>query len=944
MKFARLLLIPIILLSFISCVNRQKPEIKLPLRKKVDFSEINVPVDRGFSEYIEGYTSGIISVSSPIEVRFTPEFAAKAVKKLPPALFLFEPAVKGKAEWKDDLTVIFKPNKTLDPGKVYTCNVNLYKLEDVKEQFRVFSVKIGTIVKDFVVTTDILESNDDGSRYSLHGELAASDYISSNEVESYLEAKLGRKKQTIIWDHSDRNIHKFTVTGLARADKPQRAEIDWDGTPSDVKQKGRISINIPPTGEFSVIDVLVRRGGSKSIDIVFSDPLDATQEIEGLVWFSQTKEITTSINANILTLHFVTEPEGVAELNVEPSIKNKSGSQPGSAFSKKIDFSPVLPAVELTGEGVIIPASKNLILPFRTANLKSVDLKIIKIFENNLPHFLQENDLNAGYTVKRFGRPIYSGKVDLVSPSGSTPGTWDLHTVDLSDYIDVEPGILYKIELSMKPSYSLYPCTGTEDQSKYEEYLKLSEEKSKEFWDDPEVYYEDGDDFLYYSYGFSWKDRNDPCKPAYYSPDRKASRNIIASNFGIIAKRSPDNSLVVEVNDLLNALPLSEVTITAFDYQLQEIASGNTNQDGSVRIACDRKPFLLIARKDKDRNYLKITEGSSLSMSSFDVSGVKPENGIKAFIYCERDVWRPGDSIYLSVFIKDMKNKVPAGHPVQFELINPLEQRVDYQVKKPDTRNLMIFRTSTSPDAVTGNYKANLRIGGALFTKRIRVESIKPNRLKIDLTFPGDKLEAGSIPANGSLNVKWLNGAVAGNLRSTVEYLFKASKTEFPKFPGYDFDDPANQFYAETVKIFDGSVDENGNAAVVFNPGKELKAPGMLNAVFTARVSEKGGDESITQTVLRYAPYTVFTGINFPGLRGKDRMLFTDRDNEVKLVTVSPEGKRVNSEVEISIYRIAYRWWWEADQENLAGFISNDVYKPVTTGKVRTVNGEGSFT
>ena len=56
-----------------------------------------------------------------------------------------------------------------------------------------------------------------------------------------------------------------------------------------------------------------------------------------------------------------------------------------------------------------------------------------------------------------------------------------------------------------------------------------------------------------------------------------------------------------------------------------------------------------------------------------------------------------------------------------------------------------------------------------------------------------------------------------------------------------------SEFYSETVNIFDGAIDENGNAIVIFDPGKRLNAPGMLNAVFTARASEPGGDESITQ-------------------------------------------------------------------------------------------------
>ncbi|MCK7531777.1 MAG: hypothetical protein MZV63_12510 [Marinilabiliales bacterium] len=35
-----------------------------------------------------------------------------------------------------------------------------------------------------------------------------------------------------------------------------------------------------------------------------------------------------------------------------------------------------------------------------------------------------------------------------------------------------------------------------------------------------------------------------------------------------------------------------------------------------------------------------------------------------------------------------------------------------------------------------GNYRAQVRIGAATFTKIIKVETVKPNRLKIKLDFP----------------------------------------------------------------------------------------------------------------------------------------------------------------------------------------------------------------
>jgi uncharacterized protein YfaS (alpha-2-macroglobulin family) len=943
MKAARILFLLMTLILIASCGSKEKPPVKLILKKAPDLSELNIPVDKGFSEFITGYTSGIVSVNTAIEIRFTPEFAAGVKRQTPVGLFSFEPMVRGKAEWTDNVTLTFKPNKPLDPGKLYNIKINLEKLAEVKENLRVFPIRIRTIRKDFIVTAGTLESSQEGDKYTLNGEITASDYVPSQEVEAYLQAKTGRKKLTVVWNHSDMLVHKFSVTGIERTDKPHKVDILWDGNFAGVRQKGEFSVNIPRSGEFTVIDLQINREDGQSIDIVFSDPVDSKQEKEGLIHFSPELQFSTSINTNIISLFPASKPEGLTELTIEGSIRSSNGTALASAFIKKIDFSPIPPAIRLAGNGVILPESHNLIFPFKTANLKAVDLKIVKVFENNLPYFLQDNEINTGYSVKRFGRLVYSGKVDLINPPGTNPGAWNLHTVDLGEYIDVEPGILYRVELGFRPSYSLYPCSDREELDKYEEFLDLSEEKSNEYWDDPENYYSDSDDFLYYSFGFNWKDRDDPCKAAYFSPDRKVSRNILASNFGIIAKKGTDNKLHIIVNDLLSALPLNEVTIDVYDFQMQPLISGNTDQNGSLTLYCERKPFLVVARKDKDRNYLKISEGSSLSLSSFDVSGNKSENGIKAFIYGERDVWRPGDSIYLSLFIKDLNKTLPQDHPVQFELSNPLEQKVDNQVQHLQGKNLLVFHSGTAQDAMTGNYTAKFRIGGATFTKRIRIETIKPNRLKIDLNFPEEFIKFSETGTKGSLKVKWLNGNIAGNLRSSVEYLLKPSKTEFPRYRTFNFDDPAIDFYSETVKMFDGYTDENGNASVNFNPGKEITAPGILNVLFTSRITEKGGDESISQSVIKYSPFPVYVGINLPGLKDKDRMLFTDTDNELKIITVDANGNPVNTEVELSFYKIEYRWWWESEQENLASYIANDSYKPVITKRIKTTGGSGSF-
>ena len=947
MKTARILLPVLILLLLSSCGGKEKRNPAQIFKKETAAPSVILPLDKGFSEYIAGYTSGIIPANSAIEIRFTPEFAAKAKKDVTSGLFTFEPSIRGKAEWKDETTLIFTPSRFLDAGKTYTGELNLSRLGEVQERLSAFPIRIQTLKKDFSITTSTLECDPSApDNYILNGKISTSDVIKDQEVESYLAAKLGRKRLDIKWDHSGNLVHNFKITGISRSEKGQVLTVWWDGSDAGVNQKGSSAISIPASGDFLVLGVISSVAENQKIDIIFSDPVDASKNLDGLIYLEKGIATKLSVNSNIVTLIPVNPLNAVVTLDVETSVTNTKGKELASVYTTTLDFTGIKPGLMLVGKGEILPSSKNLIFPFKAANLRAVDLKIIKVFENNLPYFLQENDLGQDNSLKRFGRPVFNGRVELNSGAVSGSGSWALYTIDLADYIDVEPGVLYKVEIGMRKSYSMISsCQLTEDEKKYEEQLDHAYENTDKVWGDGDsYYYYEGDEGMYYGEGYQWNDRNDPCKEAYYNPERFISRNVLASNIGIIAKLGEDNKLHIMTNDLLTALPVNEVSLDVYDFQNQLIESGKTNPDGSATIICSRKPFLIVAKKDKDRNYLKVNDGSSLSLSSFDVSGNKPENGIKGFVYGERDVWRPGDTIHLAIFVKDMKSDLPPDHPVQFELYNPSEQRIDNQVQKLNGRTLLAFTTVTSPDAVTGNYHAQFKVGGATFTKTVRIETIKPNRLKMNLSFPVQILGGSEGPSTGTLKVSWLNGSVAKNLKTSVEYILKQTKTTFDNFGQYTFDDPVTEFSSETVSAFDGNIDENGKATFRFSPSEDIKAPGMLTSLFTVKVKEQGGDESITQAIYKYAPYSVFAGVNFPGLKGDSRMLYTDVNNEVSVVTVDENGKPVRSEAEMTIYKLNYRWWWESDNENLGNYISNDIYKPVIKQKITTSGGHGTFT
>ena len=95
MKYVKLSLLFSVIVAVTSCGPKEKGVIKQVIEKVQEKPATILPLDKGFSEYIAGYTSGIIPANSVIEIRFTPEFAAKA-KKETAGIFTFDPTNKGK--------------------------------------------------------------------------------------------------------------------------------------------------------------------------------------------------------------------------------------------------------------------------------------------------------------------------------------------------------------------------------------------------------------------------------------------------------------------------------------------------------------------------------------------------------------------------------------------------------------------------------------------------------------------------------------------------------------------------------------------------------------------------------------------------------------------------------------------------------------------------------
>ena len=911
-----------------------------------------------YAPYVNAYTGGVISQNSTIRIELTQDQPMVDLnQELKDNPFSFSPSLKGKTYWVSNNIIEFVPEEgALKPGAFYEGTFHLGDFVDVDKKLEEFNFSFRVQERNFSIHTDpITVTATQPDQVTVTGEIRFSDVVKKEEVEKMLTAGSEKNKSYPIeitqTDHPTR--YAFSISQITKEAEDYQLEITAKGNPAGIDRTQNESILIPAKNSFRFLSAVRIDQPENGIEIIFSDPVSNTQDLKGLIDVPEVSSSIFQIKENKVFVYFETGKLNKLTLNIHEGIRNSQDKPLGTSHSISFSELNLKPQVEMATSAAILPDSKSLIIPFRAVNLYAVDLSVIRIFENNVLMFMQNNSLSSANELRRSGRLVYKKTLWLAKDSSKDVHRWEDYSIDLAGLIHQEPGAIYRVILSFRQEYSAYPCGGSEnkemqfaDNKSSDNLTKVSGETLSEddeaVWDTPETYY-------YYNSSvpmdwsqYRWTERDNPCHPSYYmNSDRIAACNIFASNLGMIVKRNSLNKLWIAVNNILDTKPVAKAQVTIYNFQLQPIGKGETNGEGLVEITPKGVPFIAVAEADKQKAYVRVVDGEEQSVSRFDVGGKDIQKGLKGFIYGERGVWRPGDTLHISFMLEDREKRIPDKHPVALEIYNPRGQFYTKMISTQGTNGFYTFAVPTQADDPTGLWNAYVKVGGTAFHKSLRIETIKPNRLKITLALP-TILQASSKDVYAPLTSSWLTGATASRLKAKVEMSLSKVNTQFKNYGQYLFNNPATDFTTVRADVFNGVLDAEGRAGVNIQLPVATGAPGMLNATLTTRVFEPGGDASIYSQTVPFSPFTSYVGINLNQPKGK--YIETDKDHVFDIVTVNDQGQPVNrSNLEYKIYRISWSWWWENGEESFGTYINNSSITPVASGNLQTTGGKASF-
>ncbi len=891
---------------------------------------------RNYQNYISAYSSSNLKITEPIKIIFTQ--ACVSSEKLNEAvdanLFSISPKLKGQAKWENDFTFSFLPDPSEPVRSMeYNFEMNLKKLfPDIVDSLSNFSFTFQYVPIHVEMDWDFPRpDHNDKNSMMLEGHVRLNDRM--EDVSAIIKA-VNANGENLKVDIKEldglENEYFISIHKIPRLTQESKLDIEWLVNPDSQASKLNRTFIIPSTSQFIVTGIKEDPNDNKCLMIYFSDFLDQVQELKGLIQINLDSVKTTLVaEKDIIHVSFDSDQFRSGNLTVSELVKNDMGRSLSSRFTHYFDFMEEKPKLRLLASGNILASSGKVIFPFQAINLKKVDVEIFKVFSNNVLYNMHLNEYNGGYMLNKLGRVVHQQTIDLVNINEEQNKTkWVDYGLDISKMVNTDPGAMYDVRILFRPQYSDYNCPGKklhtsakinevnhetgELVSIWKEYGYLSEE----FYDGEE----EGQNPNANTDSEPCYDYDNPCCVSYYSSENFIERGVLVSNLALMVKGTGKQAdALVMAYDVMSAKPLAGVNITTYDKQLQALNTIKTDASGICKLSDGNKLGYVVAIHNNNYAYLHIDEAKSLSNSEFDLNGVSSQNGLKASIYTDRGIWRPGDTIHYNVILNQRDKELPENFPIDLELSNPKGIIVYRQKLLKNTIGLYSFKIPTMTNWLTGRYESKLICGSSIFNKSLSVETVKPNRMKTEWKI--DENENGQIE-NAEVIATFLHGAPASNKKITVDVYVSEEEKTFSKYKNFNFSNPRHKNLSDKFELTNTVTNSKGSAEVITDPLNELEANALINCTFETRIMDEGGDISTDYFNKQIDINDEYVGIKMPETPYPN-YYSSNNVNGIELICLDKKGNPLSGkELEVQVYITNWDWWYEFRANN--GYYSDN--------------------
>ncbi|MHC1738908.1 MAG: alpha-2-macroglobulin [Ignavibacteriaceae bacterium] len=800
----------------------------------------------------------------PSLITFTVDFSENLApadiqdKWLTDEFIYFTPAIKGKFKWVSPSRLLFSPDSPLEPMQSYSAEITKKVLFNTTfdPDFDDFEFNTADLNLDKV---DVFWTNIPKQYYklSVQGNLTFNYPVSPPQLKKYLEVRQNGKIIDTWKITNDNASNKITINfgEVQQTEKEQEftiyikkgLESVYGKKPLDKAIK--LVKTLPPITELTVTGVSSGFDGESGwLEVETSQMVDE-KKLKDYVSITPSVELRFSVSENLFRIEGNFATMQTVDLLIKKGLSGSYGGKLQEDFEQSVSMIDIAPSVNFAdkkGTYLMLGGEKNL--QVNTVNVTGVDIQVNQVFKNNIALMLnnysetysyEDYGYNPQYYVGDFGRNLYSETVNLKNRRN-----WlEKFSVNLN-----------KIVTSKNKGIFVVNVSSTED---------------------------------------GWI---------------SDSKIIALSDLAIIAKKGKDE-LVVFVNSIKEAEPVEDVAISLISSNNQTLLSGTTNKEGVIRfLSVTNKikgfqPVLITAERNDDFNFIDLRK-TFIETSRFEVDGINQINGnFSVFTYSDRNIYRPGETVYLSSIIRTNQIKIPNDIPVFLKIINPQGKTIQ-EIKKTLNEQGSFESAIPIPGySMTGEYTAEIYNGvdNLIGTYKFAVEDFVPDKLRVHLKNSNDNLQPGdSLSIN--IDAEFLFGAKGSNLKYESYISLKSLPYKSKTYSDYTFDYHTPDIPQFENVSFDGILDDNGRGKIVYSAPYDLKSQGYISATSYVSVFDL-----TNRTVNRVSSFNIYPFRQFLGIKNSGEYYGVNQNISFGVIAIDPNDKLLTNK-SITATLVRYEW------------------------------------
>ncbi|HVR76276.1 MAG TPA: MG2 domain-containing protein [Planctomycetota bacterium] len=442
---------------------------------------------------------------------------------------------------------------------------------------------------------------------------------------------------------------------------------------------------------------------------------------------------------------------------------------------------------------------------------------------------------------------------------------------------------------------------------------------------------------------------------------------LCVSDIAITAREASRDSMTVWTASLRTGEPVGGARVGLWTVSNQLLGEAVSGPDGLVSFpgpltGGEGSPYLVTAERDGDLAYLDLRR-QRLSRAHFDVGGRPAAARLEAFIFTERGVYSPGETVHVRALVRGPGGALPGRLSVEVETLRPDGNRLRLEKPAPGREGSFDVDLPLSPSAVLGLYRVRVLLPGGggpgeaapveLGSESFRVEERLPFHLEASAALVEG---SGARGAGGTLR-RFRPGDVAGLVvKGTRLFGLPAAGREVdaswrlvserfnpPGWKGFRFGELSPRGIRIDRDRETSFLDGAGEARFQLEL-PDVETASLMRLELTAAVKDLAGRAVTAQLHALVDPAALYLGLRLDAPEGSRGRIDAGKPARFECIAVRPDGSLAAMETaDLLVQEVVWHPALKETSDGAFAYESRDEVREIARQRVPFSGGRGAF-